>query len=55
MSFDIPTREEFIEHIIKSKRRANINITIGVYKRAAIEADKAKSRGEIKAKEKGRR
>lgn len=47
MSCDYPTREAFIDHIINTKKKAGINITVGVIKRAEIEADLAEKRGEI--------
>lgn len=47
MSYDIPTKEELIAEIIKRKIEQRINISIGTYRRAAIEAK------EILAKEYG--
>ncbi len=48
MSYDLPTREEFIERILQEKQRNNINIDMGVYKRAMAEADKAEEQGLLK-------
>ncbi len=47
MSCYIPTREEYIENIIADKKRRSINITVGVIKRAELEAEEAIKRGEV--------